>query len=310
MTKIAILIQGPVTETVFELIENCRLLCPASYIVFSTWYSTLLQIQSISCDAIAYTREFPPSYPDPFTLAPDNFELQRSSVLAGLQIISNILGPSTFVIKVRSDAKVNSNLKMISERIDKIALHSRYVISSEGTIDPELYPVLFHFSDLIVGAKYPDMLKLWVSAQCVNDSEGIASIFKRKIFFSLTGFRCAATACEQRLWLGVSNIPDSGFHYDSFSRSLYELHKDLQSQILTVPSNYLGFDLPTRLGVNSINANSFVRTEGFIKSNYLSFFVKRFLYPKRFIYSIFAAFLLLFGFNYLDLNKFLRIRRS
>lgn len=310
MIKIAILIQGPVTDTVFELIEKCRLLCPTSYIVFSTWYSSNLLGHISGCDALAYTRDFPPSYPDPFTLAPDNFELQRSTVLAGLQVISYNLGPSTFVIKVRSDARANSDLKYISERIESIVRDKKYIVSSEGTIDPGLYPVLFHFSDLIVAAQYPDMLKLWVSAPSVKDSECVASIFMRKIFFSLSGFRCAASACEQRLWIGVSNIPYSSFHYDSFSRSFFEAHKDLESQISTVPSNYLGFDLPARLGINSASANSFVRVGGFVQLSYISYFIKRILHLKRFLISTIAAFLLLFGFTYPDLVKFFNLRRS
>ena len=266
---ICLVVQGPVGRHSFDWVSHVREHCPlVTSIVLSTWPSSVDLNMFELFDDVVVTKDPGSNCDDFLTLAPDNFRRQRQGVLA---VRDRVAQP--FIIKMRTDCEIDNAKKF--KKFTEFLCSNEYIyyVGAQGSVDPMRFPILMHFSDIVLAGKSEKVFDLYFASDTKFDGYLRVKHFIRHNFFGLSGFRWARLACEQRLWVGDKF---SDFYYESFSYSVYKKHISLASSIFIFDEKEYGIFVPERIGIFSSFAPYFFRPGNPYEFSYFSFLCKRF----------------------------------
>lgn len=289
------LFQGPYSSAADQSALALGEFFPDATIVLSSWKADKEKFDTSLYSKCVFSNDPGPEFPDMLNGTPDNFVRQRRTVLEGLALCDEQI-----VLKLRTDTRVGNGIKNIS-KIEKLLIQTncKFVCSTYGSIDFEKFPILFHFSDLIVAGFRSDMKKLWESSGYSPRHYQKLDLFWSKLRLSLTGFGCARLACEQRLWIGYSDVHDpEGFSYDAFDADLHAAHAKMLSLLRFFQPEEVGLFLPERVSSSSRSAKWFYSDEKAVTTSYQTARRKRYSIrnAKKYTKSVLAAVVLFWKF--------------
>lgn len=157
-SEISIVAQGPLFWNKPEGIERClaslRYVAPNAEVIISTWQGE--DISRLPDDVKVVVTEDPGCYWEtPYRAY--NLNRQLVSTNAGLAIATR-----PYVLKIRSDlALYDRRCFQIASPLGKTILESKMTITNLYVRNPEIYPLLFHVSDLVQFGTHADMINYW-----------------------------------------------------------------------------------------------------------------------------------------------------
>lgn len=264
-SEVAVVIQGPVTERIVELLGAVIQLLPDAEIILSTWsdhYETVKSLVSSFNIQVVITPSIKASYVDPVSGVEDNLERQILSTMNGLLKVSR-----PYVAKIRSDSMLTGDeLFCISPNSKNPLLKSKITITNYGFVDPAKLPYLAYFSDMAMFGETADIITYWKIDENLVYKFGLLDLLRSNLYFGNTGFRVCRYGCEQQLGINFSRKLYSDLkvaHINDFS-------KDLLYKTEKVASDSFHMIDYTKSGVN------------FGKRFNLSRYVSTFYSPKEF----------------------------
>jgi hypothetical protein len=283
--KFFYLFQGPFSPQVLETVQFLKAQSGNERrFVLTTWYFEFKDADTALFDEVIISEDPGSECDDFLTEVSDNFNRQRYGVLRGMDNIN-----AGYVIKLRTDVFFSSDFDI--NNFEQLLSSSKadYLVCASGSIDPEKFPILLHFSDLIVAGDVNAMKMLWNTADTCFQTLPKVDDCLRHFIFSLSGFRWARLACEQRLWSGQFNL--NHFFFDKFSFEVLAFHNLLAKKIEIFNENEYGFLLPGRVSSDSSSAVHFYTARNPNHINKIKYVKTRFspLYLARWIKSFLSV---------------------
>jgi len=284
--KLTFIIQGPPHPVITNSVLNLQRSQSDVEIIVSGW-SHQAELYPV-LKGVSYILSADPGSDsdDIFFGIQDNFRRQRLSVLNALENIDE----NSLVVKTRSDTLIKKGAVESIIQLARDHGSKAYFICSAGSINYTKFPVLFHFSDLIMFANSTKMKSLWNEADVSFSPMSLFDVIYRRLMFGLVGLRGARLACEQRLWAGQNRHV-----YDSFGFLAHQKHKLLLKEIFIFNEKKHGFELPDRISVSSPSRKYFMIEGDQSVLSDTAFIISRF-HPKlaiRWVKSIISVLLLI-----------------